>query len=161
MLVLRLRRWPNIKPALVQCLVLAGRVHVDTVCCSCILSSTDQADTRRSINVGLPLDKHRSPADTRRSINVGLPLAQRRNPADTRRSMNVGITLVLCRRRWTNVKTALIQRLVPALDADHIYTICLYTAPQTQKMQYLLACEVNRYCFLVLHGSACSTVWWN
>ena len=35
-------------------------------------------------------------------------------PADTRRYINAGLTLIQRRRRWTNVKPTLIQRLLSA-----------------------------------------------
>ena len=41
------------------------------------------------------------------------------NPTDTRRWINVGLTLVQRRRRWTNNKPTLIQRLVSAGQVVH------------------------------------------
>ena len=39
---------------------------------------------------------------------------RRRIPADTKRCNNVGLTLAQRRRRWTNGKSTLIQRIVSA-----------------------------------------------
>ena len=53
------------------------------------------------------------------------------NPEDTRRWNNGGLTLGRRRRRWTNVKLTLIQRVVPAGNTDmstshktHSFTQC-------------------------------------
>ena len=55
------------------------------------------------------------------------------NPADTKRWINVCLTLVQPRRRWTNVKPTLIQRLVSAANSlrncENGVTVSDYSSP--------------------------------
>ena len=51
-------------------------------------------------------------------------------PADTRRGINVGLSLVHRRRRWTNVKSTLIQRLVSAGERPPWAVLKIKNIPQ-------------------------------
>ena len=59
------------------------------------------------------------------------------SPADTKRSINVGLAFVKRRRRWTNVKPTLIQRLVSAG--------CGHSPPKTTPVSKLKRSEYMAY----------------
>ena len=68
------------------------------------------------------------------------------HPANTRRWINVVVLLGQRRRRWTNTAATFIQGLVGTRRS----LFC--------KRQYLITCEVSRYCLLAPHDSATVSV---